>query len=316
MRTYASCFLLGLLVSCGARTGLPVPDQEGGQSAGGGTEGGGGATAGGGEGGEGGLTGGGGEGGAPPPECEDPETTQYIYLVTQESALFSYYPLNGSVKSIGTLDCPADGATPFSMGVNRVGEALVLYTDGNLYRVSTLDASCEPTDFAAGQEGFLTFGMGFALDEAGGTEDTLYVAEITFNEPSDGLARIDTESFELDTIGEFTPAPLSDRIEMTGSSDGNLWGFFLDQNGLGGWVVRLDKDTAEILEATQITAGSGPSALAFSWWGGDFYVFTANGGEPTVVTRFDPDTGEVGVVTTLSGTVVGAGVSTCAPLSL
>jgi hypothetical protein len=54
----------------------------------------------------------------------------------------------------------------------------------------------------------------------------------------------------------------------------------------------------------------GGSALAFAYWGGDFYIFTSDGGS-TTVTRYDPGDGDVQVVATLSRTVVGAGVSTC-----
>lgn len=303
--------LCAVLASCGARSDLPVSDGEGGRESGGGGAGAG-VPGGGGSGGEGGLGGNGGEGGEGGfvPEC-DPETTQYIYLVTDAAELYSYYPATGAFTFRGFLDCPSFGATPFSMGVDRLGTAHVVYTDGNLYRVSTLDGSCEATEFLPGQEGFITFGMGYALDEPGGREDTLYVAEITFGEESQGLARVDTESLELDYIGPFSDN-FSDRIEMTGSSDGNLYGYFLNVDAGGGWVVEIDKETAAIVSSTFIEAGTGESALAFAWWGGDFYVFTSVD-ETTDVTRFDPDSGSVGLVTTLGGRVVGAGVSTCAP---
>lgn len=301
--------LLALLTACGARTDLPLPDQGGGGQ---GAAGGGGSTlGGGGQGGDGGDGGVGGEGGSPP-EC-DPETTQYIYLVTNEGELYSYFPATGAFTFRGFLDCNSSG-TPFSMGVDRQGTAYVVYTDGELFRVSTLDASCEATDFVPGQEGFFTFGMGFALDEVGGTEDKLFVAEISFNGPSLGLATIDTETLELSYVGPFSDN-LSDRVEMTSSSDGNLYGYFLNNVGTGGWVVEIDKATATIVSSTFIEAGSGPSALAFAWWGGDYYVFTGSG-NGTDVTRFDPDTGSVGVITTMGSVVVGAGVSTCAPAAL
>ncbi|NUP06604.1 MAG: hypothetical protein HOW73_11165 [Polyangiaceae bacterium] len=309
--SFRALLAFSLLTSCGARTGLPGLDGGGGEGA----TGGGGHTAGGGEGGlvagGGGAGGDGGEGGegGSPPEC-DPETTQYIYLVTDTTELYSYYPATGAFTLRGFLDCPS-GASPFSMGVDREGTAYVVYNDGNLFRASTLDASCEATDFVPGQEGFITFGMGFALDEPGGKEDSLYVAEITFGEESRGLATIDTDTLELDYIGPFSDN-FSDRMEMTSSSDGNLYGYFLNTVGTGGWVVEIDKETATIVDSTFIEAGAGASALAFAWWGGDFYVFTASNGL-TNVTRFDPDTGAVGLVTTLSGNVVGAGVSTCAP---
>jgi hypothetical protein len=45
---------------------------------------------------------------------------------------------------------------------------------------------------------------------------------------------------------------------------------------------------------------------------GDFYLFTAPGGS-SIVTRFRPSDGSLVQVATLSQTIVGAGVSTCAP---
>ena len=61
------------------------------------------------------------------------------------------------------------------------------------------------------------------------------------------------------------------------------------------------------------------TAWAFAHWGGRFYIFTTHstlfGGESSKVLRLDPTTGKV---TTLLNSspyrVVGAGVSTCAPV--
>ncbi len=288
-------------VACGARTGLPVGERD--------------------ETGE--------EGGGPPdagrdapddvpqdvpedvvPDCVDP-STQYIYLVTSEYDLYSLNPKNNAFSYRGALSCPTlePGATPFSMGVDRKGTAYVVYNDGELFRVSTKDASCEATDFTPNQFGFNVFGMGFAL-EPDGMSDQLFVAEINFAQPSLGLGRIDTESLELSYVGPFSEN-LGNALEMTSSSDGNLYGYFLDLNG-GGWVVSIDKTDATILEKTFLPVGENASALAFAFWGGDFFVFTSPGGT-TDVTRYRPSDGTVTLVTTLDRTVVGAGVSTCAP---
>jgi DNA-binding beta-propeller fold protein YncE len=299
-------------VACGARTELPVLGGPGEGGAGGGP-----ATGGGGA----GATGGGGAGGelpdAPPdvpedvvPDCADPSST-FVYLVTSEQDLYSFNPANNAFTLRGFVDCPnPNGASPFSMGVDRKGTAYVLYNDGNLYRVSTKDASCEETEFEPGQLGFDLFGMGFALDEPNGRTDSLYVAEISFDQPSLGLGRIDTDSLELSYVGGFADPP-GNVLELTSSSDGNLYGYFLAPNG--GTVVELDKNDATILSETFLSVGNQASALAFAWWSGDFYIFTAPAGSPTTVTRYRPTDQSVSVVATLPRTVVGAGVSTCAP---
>src|SRR6185503_15224882 len=93
--------------------------------------------------------------------CEDAGVT-YIYVMTEENQLLSFYPPTLGFTGIGKIDCPADpGATPFSMAVDRAGIAYVVFNDGELFRVSTLTASCKPTGFTINQNGFPTvFGMG------------------------------------------------------------------------------------------------------------------------------------------------------------
>lgn len=239
------------------------------------------------------------------PPC-DPDVL-YIYLVTSETDLYRYRPDTGVFKLVGSLDC-SDVASPFSMGVARTGTAYVVYNDGELYRVDTSDASCEPTDWAPGTGGYLTFGMGFAIDDDQMGE-TLHVAEINFAEPSAGLAAIDTTTFDLDYIGPFSQNP-GNAIELTSSDDGKLYGYFLASPGPGGFVVEIDKHTGDILSSVSLPAGDG-GALAFAYWSGDFYIFTGQGGSATTVTRYKPSDGSVAVVATLDRTVVGAGVSTC-----
>lgn len=242
-------------------------------------------------------------------DCLDAGVT-YIYLITQQNELYSFNPADAGFTLRGIIDCPSDGFTPFSMGVNRQGTAYSVFGDGRLYRISTFDASCEPTNYEVGQQGFLAFGMGFATDE-GGPEETLYVTEINFDAPSLGLGSINTDTLELSYIGPFSEN-LGFAAELTGTGDGRLFGFVLDEPGPGGHVIEIDKQTATILSSTPLPTGSAASALAFAFWGGDFYIFTSEG-VSTQVTRYRPSDGALDVVATLATTVVGAGVSTCAP---
>jgi hypothetical protein len=239
------------------------------------------------------------------PPC-DPELL-YIYLVTSETDLYRYRPDTGSFSLVGNLSCPGGGA-PFSMGVARTGTAYVIYSDGELYEVSTADASCKPTDWIPGEGDFFTFGMGFAIDDDEMGE-TLHVAEINFQGPSLGLATIDTETFEMEYIGPFSENP-GNAIELTSSDDGKLYGYFLNSNGPGGFVVEIDKSNADIVSSVALPAGNG-GALAFAYWDGDFYIFTSQGDQTTTVTRYKPSDGSVAEVATLNRTVVGAGVTTC-----
>ncbi len=81
----------------------------------------------------------------------------------------------------------------------------------------------------------------------------------------------------------------------------------------GGTLSEIDTNTAEVLSETPLKIGPDSSALAVAWWGGSFYIFTTNGIDSTAVTRYNPDDMSIVDVVGLAQTVVGAGVSTCAP---
>ena len=60
--------------------------------------------------------------------------------------------------------------------------------------------------------------------------------------------------------------------------------------------------------------------FAFSFWGGDFFFYTATSEAPdstTTVARFSPTTGDLDTayMTDIGFHITGAGVSTCAPTS-
>jgi hypothetical protein len=244
-----------------------------------------------------------------PPECTEDVT--YIYVVTGSNNLWAYKPMSNQFELRGMLNCPAfGGATPFSMAVSVEGIAHIVYNNGQLFRASVEDADCELTTFEPNQMGFQLFGMGYAPNEDDFGE-TLYVAEISFDELSKGLASIDTDTYELSFIGAFSENP-GNALELTPTGSGPLWGYFLNVPGPGGTLVEIDTNTAEILQSIGLPAGMNSSALAVAWWGGDFYIFTTSGGG-TQVTRYDPDAGNTDVVTSFGEVVVGAGVSTCAP---
>jgi len=245
----------------------------------------------------------------------DPEDL-FVYLVTSEKDFYRYDPASAEVKLVGTLDCPIDGS-PFSMGVSRLGVAYVVYRPntlgatppGVLFMVNVENAACQKTTFQPNQHDFKLFGMGFALDDDGKGE-TLYVAESGESGANSlGLASIDLSSYVLTPIGPFSQNP-GNRVELTSSDDGKLWGYILDPAGNGGYVAHIDKHTAAVLALTPVAAGN-DHAFAFAHWGGDFYVFTSPSGGPTKVTRYSPTDGSTKVVASIAKTVVGAGVSTC-----
>ncbi len=242
-------------------------------------------------------------------DCPDAAST-LVYVVTDENELFAFDPTTLAFREIGVIACPsAPGATPFSMAVDRVGVAYVLFNDGQLYRVSTATAACVGTGFRPRQQGFFTFGMGYATDRLGPTE-SLYVAGDSTNAGSTGLGRIDTQSFVLSRVGPFVP--LIDRAELTGTGDGRLYAFYTKGGQPGSYVGEVDTQTARVIGENRLPTVTQGSAWAFAFWGGDFYLFTAPGAGSRV-TRYRPADNTVVDLTNLPTRIVGAGVSTCAP---
>lgn len=241
-----------------------------------------------------------------PPGCIDVGAT-YVYLLSNASGLYRFYPPTSELTLIGTLECPT-GATPWSMAVTREGTAYAVFTDGQLFEVSTATAACTATTFEPYQLGFLKFGMGYLSEEDG--EETLFVAESNMDGPSMGLARLDTDLFELDLVGSFSP-PIQ-RAELTSAGDGRLFAYSPNAFASGSHIYEIDSTTAKVLADHPLDVGGPSVAYAFALWGGEFYVFTSPD-STTTVTKWDPVTETESFHTLIAPRIVGAGVSTCAP---
>lgn len=242
-------------------------------------------------------------------DCTDPSTT-WVYVVTLDEELFYLDPSTGKYQLVAKINCPATfGGTPFSMAVNRKGTAFVLYSNGELFRVSTKTGKCEATPFLPGQLGFETFGMGFATIDQGPAEE-LYIAATNQSGSSiSALGIIDTQTYKVKKVGDFDPPQLG--AELTGTGDGRLFAFVANSTGGGTKIIQLDKKTAGVLAEVKLPNVSLGMGWAFAFWGGEFYLFTSPGAP--VLTRYDPKTGKADDLFELPSTVVGAGVSTCAP---
>ena len=253
--------------------------------------------------------------------CPDAGST-LIYLITSQHVLVSFYPPTATFTTIGTIQCPdPTGTDPFSMAVNRAGIAYVVFASGHLYRVSTRTAVCVPTTFVPGQSFPLTFGMGFSAnvsaDGGGDAGETLYIATDPMPTPGmpgpSSLGTIDTASYTGTTVAPFSPVII--QPELTGTGTGKLYGFWAPNLASDTAIVEIDKDTAAVTTLTTLPGIFLGNGWAFAFWGGDFYTFTAPGGlgSSSTVTRYRPSDGSIVHVATAPGTIVGAGVSTCAP---
>ncbi|MDB4956093.1 MAG: hypothetical protein JWO36_3662 [Myxococcales bacterium] len=243
--------------------------------------------------------------------CSD--AAKLIYVVDQNDDLSTFDGSSKSFHTLGALTCNASsGATPFSMGVDRNANAYVLYSSGELFKVDTTQASlpCTKTPWST-QLGLQQFGMGFSTDTAGGTTDTLYIAGgSTVMGTTSMLAKLDITTFHATQLGTVTGWP-----ELTGTGNAELWGFFPDASAPR--VEKLNKASGVAATTYPESSIAGtPSAWAFAFWGGDYWIFLMKDFElSTTVYQVDGTNGTIKSTTPASGrTIVGAGVSTCAPV--
>lgn len=253
-------------------------------------------------------------GGIVPDGCSD--SAKLVYVVDQDETLYSFDVPSLKFTAVGQLACKASfGATPFSMSVDRSATAWVLYSSGEMFQVSTKDASCQATSHQVGQAGLENFGMGFASNSSGSTDETLYVAGGSASNAGTAstskFAKMTVPALSATTLGTVQGWP-----ELTGTGKGELWGFFPSAS-VTPRVAQLDKVTGADGTVYPLDALSGtPSAWAFAFWGGNFYVFLQKASDSsTSVYKVDGTTGVLTTALSDTGkTIVGAGVSTCAPI--
>ena len=251
-----------------------------------------------------------------PTDCSD--AAKLVYVVSAENDLYSFKPAELVFTKIGALKCAAaSGASPFSMAVDRKGIAWVNYTDGALFNVNTADASCSKTAYVV-QNGFTNFGMGFSSNGASTSDESLFLAGIKIDvlgaESALGLAKLDVTTMQLTLVSQFAGAQKDAPAELTGTGDGRLFGFFEGTPAVLAEVTKSNATTPTPRALTGLALGT-DTAFAFSAWGGDFWFYTAVTGQTSKVTRLKTATdNSVAVVVESTGfTIVGAGVSTCAP---
>jgi hypothetical protein len=242
--------------------------------------------------------------------CSD--DAKSVYVVDQNNTFSRFDPPTKAFVDIGHLNCPASlGGTPFSMGIDRSAIAWVLYSSGELFRVDTSSLNCTKSTWSS-QMGLFEFGMGFSTDAAGGNVDTLFIAGGSGpSQPTSQLAKLSTASFSAQPVGNVQGWP-----ELTGTGSAELWGFFPDASSPR--IAKLDKTTGAAIKTYPLTIAGMPTAWAFAFWGGDFWVFLMKGTETsTTIYQYDAATGAAkGMKAAPGRTIVGAGVSTCAPVIL
>ncbi len=253
------------------------------------------------------------------------EGNELIYVVDSDDDLHTFDPRTAQFQRRGRLACPAGAAwrdfgggaaSPFSMAVDRTGHAYVLYTSGELFRVDTQTLACVRTDFTPGDGGFELFGMGFVSDSPGRPEETLFIVGGRADDLGAGvLARVDLSTLRVVPVGPMPAAEYG--AELTGNANAELFAY---RPGGQSAVARLNRaQGGESMRWDLPQNREQPTAWAFAHWGGRYFVFIttrALGGDDTArVLRFDPNDGSTVTAADDTGRrVVGAGVSTCAPV--
>ena len=99
----------------------------------------------------------------------------------------------------------------------------MFYSDGQLFQVSTSDASCAPTSYQHPvQQPFNQLGMGFTATVPDSTNEVLYVIS-----PNFGLSTIDIGTMAVTQTNALVMA-----AELTGGIDAKLFMFAADTAGL------------------------------------------------------------------------------------
>ncbi len=227
-----------------------------------------------------------------------------IYVVSTDHALYSFDPQipgTAAYQLVGALTCPSAGG-PQSMAVSRDGTAYVFYDSGELFRVSTVDASCQATTYAHPvQQGFNQLGMGFTAAAPDSEEEVLYIVS-----PAFGLATVAFPSLAVTQTGALVEA-----AELTGGPDAKLFRFAAGTAAL----AEIDLGTFGLSPVHTFSELAGTQAWAFSRYAGKFYMFTSPGADiASTTTEYDPfsDTSTVRDAD-VGFTIVGAGQSTCVP---
>jgi hypothetical protein len=258
--------------------------------------------------------------------------SQLVYVLSSSNEIYSFEPQTKVFTKISTLQCQAGSMTPNSMAVDRLGNAWVNYisassftgtpTAGAIFKVDIATGACAATNIAL-TSGWYQLGMGYSTASATDQTDTLYVAStgqgglgcigLPGAGSSPGLGIVDTAAGTLTPVGPFSGNLAGQSAELTGTGDGRLFGFFVLTPVQ---VAQITKTTGATPSPITMTGVTCPQAWAFSFWGGDFYLYTSpDGVTKSTVTHYTSADGgiDTGYVTNAGIVIVGAGVSTCAP---
>jgi hypothetical protein len=224
--------------------------------------------------------------------------SQLVYVLSNQGDIYSFDPPTKVFTKVSTLDCPVGAMSPNSMAVDRQGQAWVNYfssdddgdlVDGSIFQVDIATGRCQATPIAL-PGGWYQLGMGFSSASVTDPTDTLYVAAnhdtgacSGVSGSSLGLGVIDPNTGTLSAIGRFSGGLAGQNADLTGTGDGRLFGFF-DLSVAE--IAPIDRATAATSAPISLPGVQCPWAFAFSFWGGDFYLYTSSPDSDSSVAHF------------------------------
>jgi len=241
-----------------------------------------------------------------------------IFVLSKTAELWKYFPDKNEFKLLGAIDCGLPPST-FSMGVDRQGFAWVQFSDQQLRKIDVTKVSeCSDPGFVPGQDGIKNFGMAFVSNSAEDRCDRLHGNHYNLIAEGDKVSEffsVDPDSLALVQLGKSDYG----RAELTGTGDGRA---FLFAGPDPSRLVEVDKATGATVEVTPLPGVKTGGGFAFAFFAGDFYFFTDNMSDgKSEVTHLDYDDSDKNGKQDLTVVyqdaplrIVGAGVSTCAPL--
>ncbi|MBP6633139.1 MAG: hypothetical protein KA297_27210 [Kofleriaceae bacterium] len=254
--------------------------------------------------------------------CEA-QGVELVYVIDKVNTLHAFDPraLPGEeFRRIGTLTCAA-GDSPFSMTVDRRGVGWVLYNSGRLFRVSVVTGACL-REVTLDESVPTLFGQAFVRDVSAAPPLEVLMISVNDDRPSSRLGALDLSRRPASwrAIGPL-PAGWIYTPDLTTTADGRLFAYVppaVSTPGDAGLVQELSPRTGKPVSRAMKIATGGEAGSARAWalahWGGTFYVFLTLD-EDTRVYAVDRKTRASRLVRSgLPVPILGAGVSTCAPL--
>jgi hypothetical protein len=234
-------------------------------------------------------------------------------------ALEAFYPPTGAVTILGHLDCTADVLPVDGLAVDRAG-GLYASTENGVYRIEPTDAGfvCRLPNLVVPPNRNFLQPIGIAFVGESDAEESLIASLFWVHSGEYSITNVPVSSSPLGVISiDAGTALIGDGAaplgSLTGTGDGRLF-------VLGPGLVQVDPATGSVVQSIPLPVFVSGPPTPFAFWAGDFYVFPsffsfADGGfGSSAILRVRPSDGTVQVVAQTDGSVVGAGVSICAPL--